>query len=180
MRASRNCLGSVTYGSPASGPLLPGRQARTVGEAESLPFLRRIRTLDVNSYPGINSELDVNSYPGINPFDVAKVHSCATQAGDILESPAHPQTLVLTIRVNGPFGVGSDTRVRPVHPRQCASTRRSEPFQFGNRRHAAMKEDEKSSWTVRSGSRIIGVFPARTARRCGCPASRNSTLGGKG
>jgi hypothetical protein len=38
LKVSRICLGCMTYGSPATGKLLPGRQAWALDETESRPL----------------------------------------------------------------------------------------------------------------------------------------------
>jgi aryl-alcohol dehydrogenase-like predicted oxidoreductase len=44
----------MTYGSPATGKLLPGRQAWALNEAESQPFLRQALDLDINFFDTAN------------------------------------------------------------------------------------------------------------------------------
>jgi aryl-alcohol dehydrogenase-like predicted oxidoreductase len=54
LKVSRICLGCMTYGSPATGKLLPGRQAWALNEAESQPFLRQALDLDINFFDTAN------------------------------------------------------------------------------------------------------------------------------
>src|ERR1039457_1354173 len=51
---SRFCLGCMTYGSPATGKPLPGRQAWALNEAESQPFLRQGLHLGLNFWDNAN------------------------------------------------------------------------------------------------------------------------------
>jgi 1-deoxyxylulose-5-phosphate synthase len=54
MKVSRICLGCMTYGSPATGKILPGRQAWALNEAESQPFLRQALDLGINFFDTAN------------------------------------------------------------------------------------------------------------------------------
>ncbi len=54
LKVSRICLGCMTYGSPATGKLLPGRQAWALNEAESQPFLRQALDLGINFFDTAN------------------------------------------------------------------------------------------------------------------------------
>ena len=86
LKVSRICLGCMTYGSPATGELLPGRQPWALGEAESFPFLRQ--ALDL----------------GINFFDTANVYSGGDSevvVGNFLKSHAKRETIVLATKVHG-------------------------------------------------------------------------------
>jgi 1-deoxyxylulose-5-phosphate synthase len=88
LKVSRICLGCMTYGSPATGPLLPGRQAWALGEAESAPFFRQ--ALDL----------------GINFFDTANVYSGGDSEavlGNFLKANTRRETIVLATKVNGPM-----------------------------------------------------------------------------
>ncbi len=86
LKVSRICLGCMTYGSPASGPLLPGRQAWALNEAESQPFLRQ--ALDL----------------GINFFDTANVYSGGDServVGRFLKGNARREAVVIATKVQG-------------------------------------------------------------------------------
>jgi 1-deoxyxylulose-5-phosphate synthase len=86
VKVSRICLGCMTYGSPATGPLLPGRQAWALNEAESRPFLRQ--ALDL----------------GINFFDTANVYSGGDSeavVGRFLKANARREALVIATKVQG-------------------------------------------------------------------------------
>jgi 1-deoxyxylulose-5-phosphate synthase len=88
LKVSRICLGCMTYGSPATGPLKPGRQAWALSEAESIPFLRQ--ALDL----------------GINFFDTANVYSGGDSevvVGNFLKADTRRETIVLATKVNGPM-----------------------------------------------------------------------------
>jgi 1-deoxyxylulose-5-phosphate synthase len=88
LKVSRICLGCMTYGSPATGPLKPGRQAWALSEAESIPFLRQ--ALDL----------------GINFFDTANVYSNGDSevvVGNFLKANTRRETIVLATKVNGPM-----------------------------------------------------------------------------
>jgi 1-deoxyxylulose-5-phosphate synthase len=54
LKVSRICLGCMTYGSPATGKLLPGRQAWALSEAESIPFFRQALDLGINFFDTAN------------------------------------------------------------------------------------------------------------------------------
>ncbi len=54
LKVSRICLGCMTYGTPATGKLLPGRQAWALNEAESQPFLRQALDLGINFFDTAN------------------------------------------------------------------------------------------------------------------------------
>jgi aryl-alcohol dehydrogenase-like predicted oxidoreductase len=86
MKVSRICLGCMTYGSPATGKILPGRQAWALNEAESQPFLRQ--ALDL----------------GINFFDTANVYSggdSETVLGRFLKKNARRESVVVATKVQG-------------------------------------------------------------------------------
>jgi aryl-alcohol dehydrogenase-like predicted oxidoreductase len=78
----------MTYGSPATGKLLPGRQAWALSEAESVPFFKQ--ALDM----------------GINFFDTANVYSGGDSeavVGNFLKANTKRETIVLATKVNGPM-----------------------------------------------------------------------------
>jgi aryl-alcohol dehydrogenase-like predicted oxidoreductase len=54
LTVSRICLGCMTYGAPATGPLLPGRQVWALNDAESQPFLRQALDLGINFFDTAN------------------------------------------------------------------------------------------------------------------------------
>jgi len=86
LQVSRICLGCMTYGSPATGKLLPGRQAWALNEAESQPFMRQ--ALDL----------------GINFFDTAKVYSSGDSeevVGRFLKANIRREAVVLATKVQG-------------------------------------------------------------------------------
>jgi aryl-alcohol dehydrogenase-like predicted oxidoreductase len=86
MKVSRICLGCMSYGSPATGPLLPGRQAWALSEEESAPFFRQ--ALDL----------------GINFFDTANVYSGGDSEvvlGRFLKANTKRETVVLATKVHG-------------------------------------------------------------------------------
>ena len=88
LKVSRICLGCMTYGSPATGPLLPGRQPWALSEAESIPFFRQ--ALDL----------------GINFWDTANVYSGGDSevvVGNFLKKNTKRETIVLATKVNGPM-----------------------------------------------------------------------------
>ena len=95
LKVSRICLGCMTYGSPARGPLMPGRQAWALSEAESIPFLRQ--ALDL----------------GINFFDTANVYSNGDSelvVGNFLKANTRRETIVLATKVNGPMSTDPNGR----------------------------------------------------------------------
>ena len=86
LKVSRICLGCMTYGSPATGKLLPGRQAWALNEAESQPFLRQ--ALDL----------------GINFFDTANVYSGGDSevvVGRFLKANIRREAVVIATKVQG-------------------------------------------------------------------------------
>jgi aryl-alcohol dehydrogenase-like predicted oxidoreductase len=88
LKVSRICLGCMTYGSPATGPLLPGRQPWALSEADSIPFFRQ--ALDL----------------GINFWDTANVYSGGDSevvVGNFLKANTKRETIVLATKVNGPM-----------------------------------------------------------------------------
>ena len=68
LKVSRICLGCMTYGSPATGKPLPGRQPWALGEADSAPFFRQALDLGINFwdtanvYSGGDSEIVIGRY----------------------------------------------------------------------------------------------------------------------
>ena len=54
LKVSRICLGCMTYGSPATGKPLPGRQPWALGEADSQPFFRQALDLGINFWDTAN------------------------------------------------------------------------------------------------------------------------------
>ena len=86
LKVSRICLGCMTYGSPATGKLLPGRQGWALNEAESQPFLRQ--ALDF----------------GINFFDTANVYSGGDSEvvlGRFLKANTRREAVVIATKVQG-------------------------------------------------------------------------------
>jgi aryl-alcohol dehydrogenase-like predicted oxidoreductase len=86
LKVSRICLGCMTYGSPATGKLLPGRQAWALDEAESRPFLQQ--ALDF----------------GINFFDTANVYSGGDSEdvlGRFLKANTRREAQVIATKVHG-------------------------------------------------------------------------------
>jgi aryl-alcohol dehydrogenase-like predicted oxidoreductase len=85
LKVSRICLGCMTYGSPAQGRLLPGRQAWALNEADSQPFLRQ--ALDL----------------GINFFDTANVYSSGDSErvlGRFLKANTRREAVVIATKVH--------------------------------------------------------------------------------
>src|SRR3984957_18559033 len=86
LKVSRICLGCMTYGTPATGKLLPGRHAWSLTEADSQPFLRQ--ALDL----------------GINFFDTANVYSGGDSEavlGRFLKANARREAVVIATKVQG-------------------------------------------------------------------------------
>jgi 1-deoxyxylulose-5-phosphate synthase len=86
LKVSRICLGCMTYGSPGTGRLLPGRQAWALNEDESQPFLRRALEL------------------GINFFDTANVYSGGDSEavlGRFMKANARREAVVIATKVQG-------------------------------------------------------------------------------
>jgi len=86
LKVSRICLGCMTYGSPATGKILPGRQAWALNEADSQPFLRQ--ALDL----------------GINFFDTANVYSGGDServVGRFLKANTRREAVVIATKVQG-------------------------------------------------------------------------------
>jgi aryl-alcohol dehydrogenase-like predicted oxidoreductase len=86
LKVSRICLGCMTYGSPATGKVLPGRQPWALNEADSQPFLRQ--ALDL----------------GINFFDTANVYSSGDSEsvlGRFLKANTRRESIVLATKVQG-------------------------------------------------------------------------------
>jgi 1-deoxyxylulose-5-phosphate synthase len=86
LKISRICLGCMTYGSPATGKILPGRQAWALNEAESQPFFRQ--ALDM----------------GINFFDTANVYSGGDSEavlGRFLKANVRREAVVIATKVHG-------------------------------------------------------------------------------
>ena len=86
LKVSRICLGCMTYGSPATGKALPGRQAWALNEVESRPFFRQ--ALDL----------------GINFFDTANVYSSGDSEivlGRFLKENVRRESVVVATKVWG-------------------------------------------------------------------------------
>ena len=86
LKVSRICLGCMTYGSPATGRILPGRQAWALNEAQSQPFFRQ--ALD----------------SGINFFDTANVYSGGESEavlGRFLKANTRREAVVIATKVHG-------------------------------------------------------------------------------
>jgi aryl-alcohol dehydrogenase-like predicted oxidoreductase len=86
LKVSRICLGCMTYGSPATGKLLPGRQPWALNEADSQPFLRQ--ALDL----------------GINFFDTANVYSGGESeavVGRFLKANTRREAVVIATKLQG-------------------------------------------------------------------------------
>ncbi len=82
---SRICLGCMSYGEPAKGPLTPGSHAWTLNEADSQPFLKQ--ALDL----------------GINFFDTANVYSRGASEevlGKFLKSNTRRDSTVIATKVH--------------------------------------------------------------------------------
>ena len=86
MKVSRICLGCMTYGSPATGELKPGRQPWALDEQQSEPFFRQ--ALD----------------GGINFFDTANVYSSGDSErvlGNFLKKNVRRESVVVATKVWG-------------------------------------------------------------------------------
>jgi aryl-alcohol dehydrogenase-like predicted oxidoreductase len=86
LKVSRICLGCMTYGAPATGPLKPGSHAWALNEEESRPFFRQ--ALDF----------------GINFFDTANVYSKGTSEevlGRFLKENTRREAVVIATKLNG-------------------------------------------------------------------------------
>ncbi|HKF50181.1 MAG TPA: aldo/keto reductase [Terracidiphilus sp.] len=86
MKVSRICLGCMTYGSPATGELKPGRQAWALDEKASEPFFRQALEL------------------GINFFDTANVYSSGDSErvlGNFLKANTRREAVVIATKVHG-------------------------------------------------------------------------------
>jgi 1-deoxyxylulose-5-phosphate synthase len=86
LKVSRICLGCMTYGSPATGKILPGRQPWALNEVDSQPFLRQ--ALDL----------------GINFFDTANVYSSGESEavlGRFLKANTRREAVVIATKVQG-------------------------------------------------------------------------------
>src|ERR1700691_4127826 len=86
LKVSRICLGCMTYGTPATGKLLPGRHAWSLSEAESQPFLRQAVDL------------------GINFFDTANVYSSGESEavlGRFLKANTRREAVVIATKAQG-------------------------------------------------------------------------------
>ena len=88
LRVSRICLGCMSYGEPATGPLKPGQHAWTLNEADSQPFFRQ--ALDL----------------GINFFDTANVYSAGASEevlGRFLKNNTRRESVVIATKVHSPM-----------------------------------------------------------------------------
>src|SRR5436309_11301297 len=86
LKVSRICLGCMTYGSPATGELKPGRQAWALNEEQSQPFFKQ--SLDL----------------GINFFDTANVYSSGDSErvlGNFLKANARREAVVIATKLQG-------------------------------------------------------------------------------
>lgn len=86
LKVSRICLGCMTYGSPATGELKPGRQAWALDEEQSQPFFRQ--ALDA----------------GINFFDTANVYSSGDSErvlGNFLKTNTRREAVIIATKVHG-------------------------------------------------------------------------------
>ncbi|HEV2401736.1 MAG TPA: aldo/keto reductase [Candidatus Sulfotelmatobacter sp.] len=86
LKVSRICLGCMTYGTPATGELKPGRQAWALDEQQSRPFLKQ--ALDM----------------GINFFDTANVYSSGASEeilGKFLKDSVRREAVVIATKVYG-------------------------------------------------------------------------------
>jgi 1-deoxyxylulose-5-phosphate synthase len=95
LKVSRICLGCMTYGSPATGKLLPGRQAWALSEAESIPFFRRALDLGINFWD------TANAYSGGDSEVVV---------GNFLKANAKRETIVLATKVHGQMSTDPNGR----------------------------------------------------------------------
>ena len=72
LKVSHICLGCMTYGSPATGKPVPGRQPWALSEADSAPFFRQALDLGINFwdtanvYSGGDSEVVVGRFLKLN------------------------------------------------------------------------------------------------------------------
>jgi aryl-alcohol dehydrogenase-like predicted oxidoreductase len=86
LKVSRICLGCMTYGAPAAGPLTPGSHAWALSEEESQPFL--CQALDL----------------GVNFFDTANVYSRGESEnvlGRFLKTNARRENVVIATKLHG-------------------------------------------------------------------------------
>jgi aryl-alcohol dehydrogenase-like predicted oxidoreductase len=88
LKVSRICLGCMTYGSPATGELKPGRQAWALNEEQSQPYFRQ--ALDF----------------GINFFDTANNYSSGDSErvlGNFLKPNTRREAVVIATKVYSPM-----------------------------------------------------------------------------
>ncbi len=88
MVVSRICLGCMSYGAPAKGPLTPGSHAWTLDEEASQPYLKQALEL------------------GINFFDTANVYSRGASEevlGRFLKSHTRREDIVIATKVHQPM-----------------------------------------------------------------------------
>ncbi len=88
LQVSRICLGCMSYGAPAKGPLTPGSHAWTLDEEASQPFLKQ--ALDL----------------GINFFDTANVYSRGASEevlGKFLRTYTKRDSVVIATKVHSPM-----------------------------------------------------------------------------
>ncbi len=71
LKVSRICLGCMTYGSPATGKLLPGRQPGRLNEEDSQPFFRQALDLGINFFDTANVYSGGDSEVGAWPLSKA-------------------------------------------------------------------------------------------------------------
>jgi aryl-alcohol dehydrogenase-like predicted oxidoreductase len=86
LKVSRICLGCMSYGSPATGELKPGRQAWALNEEQSQPFFRQALEF------------------GINFFDTANVYSSGDSEvvlGNFLKANTRREAVVIATKVHG-------------------------------------------------------------------------------
>ncbi len=86
LKVSRICLGCMTYGSPATGELKPGRQAWALNEEQSQPFFRQALEM------------------GINFFDTANVYSSGDSErvlGNFLKAHVRREAVVIATKAQG-------------------------------------------------------------------------------
>lgn len=86
LKVSRICLGCMTYGSPGTGELKPGRHAWALSEQESQPFFRQALEL------------------GINFFDTANVYSSGASEevlGRFLKANTRREAVVIATKAQG-------------------------------------------------------------------------------
>ena len=130
LKVSRICLGCMTYGSPATGKLLPGRQPWALGEADSAPFFRQALDLGINFwdtanvYSGGDSEIVIGRFLKQNNIRRESMVIATKVCSPMREEPQAPPDRLHRPLPDPPLGLRNADRRNSGSTSRCSEGRK--------------------------------------------------------